>query len=142
MYRFKLRMPVGETHNVDPDDAANTKAALNRHGYYATPSGGEFGGWVDSAMFDGIRKFQKNNNLKVDGFMRPGGPTERALADGEEETTICEDCPPLNTNFGWRYINPSTAVAPNGKIHLCKKVFDEYGDFVECRWEEQGNSLV
>ena len=30
-------------------------------------------------MFDGIRRFQKANGLKVDGFIRPGGPTERAI---------------------------------------------------------------
>lgn len=31
-------------------------------------------------MFKGIRSFQKNNALKVDGFMRPEGPTEKAIS--------------------------------------------------------------
>jgi hypothetical protein len=30
-------------------------------------------------MFTGIRSFQKDNALKVDGFMRPEGPTEKAI---------------------------------------------------------------
>lgn len=30
-------------------------------------------------MFDGIKRFQKENRLKVDGLMRPGGPTETAI---------------------------------------------------------------
>lgn len=30
-------------------------------------------------MFNGIRRLQKDNSLKVDAFMRPGGPTETAI---------------------------------------------------------------
>lgn len=35
--------------------------------------------WTDDAMFDGIKRFQKENRLKIDGLMRPGGPTETAI---------------------------------------------------------------
>jgi hypothetical protein len=35
--------------------------------------------WTDDATFDGIKKFQQDNDLKVDGFMRPGGPTEQKM---------------------------------------------------------------
>lgn len=30
-------------------------------------------------MYDSIKRFQKANNLKIDGYMNPGGPTERAI---------------------------------------------------------------
>lgn len=35
--------------------------------------------WTDDAMFNGIRSFQKDHALKVDGFMRPEGPTEKTI---------------------------------------------------------------
>lgn len=57
----------------------NTKRALNQLGYYDIPPHRGIDDWTDDSMFDGIRRFQKANSLKVDAFMRPGGPTERAI---------------------------------------------------------------
>ncbi len=76
---FKLKEPMGTNYRVDPGDIVNTKQALTDLGYYKIPPHRGIDDWTDDAMFDGIRSFQKDNDLKVDGFMRPGGPTERTI---------------------------------------------------------------
>lgn len=76
---FKLHEPMGTNYVVTPSDIMNTKRALNQLGYYDVPPERGIDDWTDHAMFDGIRRFQKSNGLKVDGFMRPGGPTENAI---------------------------------------------------------------
>ncbi len=63
--------------------------------------------YPDTRMFDGLKAFQKENGLKIDGMMKPGGPTENTLAarspvfwckirgapHGDVEGTgICPDC--------------------------------------------------
>lgn len=75
---FKLKQPMGSNYRVDPGDIVNTKSALNELGYYQIPERG-LDDWTDDSMFQGIRSFQKANGLKVDGFMRPEGPTETAI---------------------------------------------------------------
>jgi peptidoglycan hydrolase-like protein with peptidoglycan-binding domain len=76
---FKLKQPMGTNYRVTATDITDTKRALNQLGYYNIPSHRGIDDWTDDAMFDGIRGFQKTNGLKVDGFMRPGGPTETAI---------------------------------------------------------------
>lgn len=61
--------------------------------------------WTAAATFDGIKAFQQDNGLKVDGFMRPGGPTERAmnasLIDSENKPGLGEgETPPLGSGKG------------------------------------------
>ncbi|WP_173976545.1 peptidoglycan-binding domain-containing protein [Magnetospirillum sp. LM-5] len=76
---FKLKDPMGTNYRVDPGDIMNTKRALNHLGYYDVPPHRGIDDWTDDAMFNGIRSFQKDNGLKVDALMRPGGPTEGAI---------------------------------------------------------------
>lgn len=76
---FKLKSPFGANYRVDPNDLMNTKRALSQLGYYDVPQHRGIDDWTDDATFDGIRRFQRDNGLKVDGFLRPGGPTERAM---------------------------------------------------------------
>ena len=76
---FKLKSPVGSNYRINPNDLTNTKQALNQLGYYNVPPHRGIDDWTDDAMFDGIRRFQGDNSLKIDGFMRPGGPTENAI---------------------------------------------------------------
>jgi hypothetical protein len=73
---FNLKQPMGKNYTVAPVDIVNTKAALTQLGYYRPPNEIGIQPWTDEAMFNGIMQFQKDNGLKVDGFMRPGGPTE------------------------------------------------------------------
>ncbi|HLO75563.1 MAG TPA: peptidoglycan-binding domain-containing protein [Magnetospirillum sp.] len=79
MSKFALKAPMGTNYRTEPSDILNTKQALNRLGYYDVPPGRGIDDWTDDAMFNGIRAFQKDNGLKVDGFMRPERPTETAI---------------------------------------------------------------
>lgn len=76
---FNLKKAMGTNYTADPSDIVNTKKALNQLGHYEVPPHRGIDDWTDDAMFNGIRAFQKDNGLKVDGFMRPGGPTESAI---------------------------------------------------------------
>ena len=76
---LKLKHPMDEYTSVDLGDIVPTKRALNQLGYYQPPIGNELGAWVDNNLFDGIRRFQRDNRLRVDGVMKPGGPTETAI---------------------------------------------------------------
>jgi peptidoglycan hydrolase-like protein with peptidoglycan-binding domain len=61
------------------------KSALAQTGHYQVP---DFGitPYPDTSMIDGIKKFQKENGLKVDGVMKPQGSTETAL--GQQTKSI------------------------------------------------------
>jgi hypothetical protein len=76
---FTLNQPIGTNYRADPDDIMNTKLGLNQLGYYKVPGHRGIDDWTDDAMFDGIRSFQKANGLKADAFMRPDGPTAKAV---------------------------------------------------------------
>lgn len=76
---FKLQREVSETTaNINPDDVFNVKKYLKNLGYYQEPEWG-MTKFTDNQMFGGIRKFQKDNHLKVDGVMKPEGETENAF---------------------------------------------------------------
>lgn len=80
--------------------------------YYQPLPGTEPGAFVDNDLFRGIKAFQRDHGLKVDGFMRPGGETEttlnaalrhadpsRPIPDGEGAN---DNQPPANENEqGW-----------------------------------------
>lgn len=75
---FNVGSTVSTSSNIKPDDVLKTKTALNAVGSYDVP---DFGitDIPDTGMIDGLKNFQANNGLKVDGVMKPGGPTENAL---------------------------------------------------------------
>jgi len=75
---FALNKPMSESTNLDFDDVSNAKTALQQLGYYETPRWG-LTHYPDEALFGGLRAFQRDQGLTVDGTMRPGGPTETAL---------------------------------------------------------------
>ena len=75
---FNVGATVSQSSNINADDVVKTKSALNAVGSYDVP---DFGitDIPDMGMIDGLKNFQANNGLKVDGVMKPGGPTENAL---------------------------------------------------------------
>jgi len=79
MSRFKLRKTISQSANADPNDLVSTKQALSALGYYPTPSDGVYGDWADRNLFTGIQRFQQKNGLRVDGVMKPNGPTETTI---------------------------------------------------------------
>ena len=55
-------------------------------------------------MYDGIRKFQEDHGLAVDGIMKPGGPTEKKLAGsplGSTTWTFSPTKPPNDCSGQW-----------------------------------------
>lgn len=69
-------------------------------GYYKEPEWG-MTKFSDGQMFEGIKKFQKDNNLQVDGVMKAGGETENAfnkvLRYGEYAATAAQQ----GLSYGW-----------------------------------------
>jgi hypothetical protein len=76
--KYELRAPLGSRYRADADDVWLTKIALKESGYYEEPKHG-LTPYPDAKLFDAIKEFQKDNNLKIDGYMRPGGETEDVL---------------------------------------------------------------
>jgi hypothetical protein len=75
---FALNTLLARISPADEDDVFNTKTLLNRIGYYDAPSYG-ITPYPDGRLFQSIARFQKDHDLTVDGWMKPGGETERAL---------------------------------------------------------------
>ena len=74
---FTLKRVVSQAR-ARPADVLNVKRALNHMGFYDVPDYG-MTPYADRTMFDGIRRFQRANGLRVDGVMRRGHATERAM---------------------------------------------------------------
>ncbi|WP_374303440.1 peptidoglycan-binding domain-containing protein [Ferrovibrio sp.] len=94
-----LQSPLGRDHVAEPADILDAKRALMALGYYQSLGGDPPGAWVDNELFTGIRKFQRDQGLKIDGLMRPGGETEAAMnaaLDQQPEPPANDDQPPAN----------------------------------------------
>jgi len=76
--RFGLRGPVAHNLAVDEQDTVDTKKALARLGHYSVPKWGVTP-YPDTAMFEGVKSFQRSQGLAVDGRMAKDGPTARLL---------------------------------------------------------------
>lgn len=71
---------VGNNQNNDPADVRTTKSNLQKAGYFsADDKESTDNPFLTRKMDEGIKKFQKDNNLKIDGIMKPSGETERTL---------------------------------------------------------------
>ena len=64
--------------NNDENDVIVTKRALDRLGYHHSGKAGPTC-FPDQEFFDGIRKFQKDQGLKIDGIVTVGGLTARVI---------------------------------------------------------------
>lgn len=77
---FSVGNTISQSSNTKPDDVLKTKNALVQTGYYKTPSFGITSS-PDMGMINGLKGFQKDNGLKVDGVMKPKGPTESKIGE-------------------------------------------------------------
>ncbi len=75
-FEHPLKSNVGSNHTNDPHDIVKTKRHLNKLGYFVEDTEGPF---ITKALENGIIKYQKDNNLRIDGVMKPGGETERSM---------------------------------------------------------------
>jgi len=98
--KLHLRAALSPDHLAEPDDILDTKKTLMALGYYQPLDGDQPGAWVDNSLFAGIRQFQRDNGLKVDALLRPGGPTEQAmnaaLGEAPQSPPANDDQPPAN----------------------------------------------
>ncbi len=78
---FDLDDWVGPQHPSGRGDVAKIEGILANSGDYSLERTQGPTGYWGLALDDGIRKYQKRNGLKVDGALRPGGPTIRHMAD-------------------------------------------------------------
>ena len=77
---FPLKRPVGLGQEPDDDDIINLKFTLNRLGFFDLPDHG-ITPMPEPAVTKAIKKFQTVNALDVDGTVKPGGATARAIGD-------------------------------------------------------------
>lgn len=86
MFDFlKLKKEVSETTaDIEPDDVLSVKQKLKGLGYYKEPEWG-MTKFTDNQMFDGIRSFQNDRKLKIDGVMKPDGETQNAVNSALKE---------------------------------------------------------
>lgn len=90
---YRLKKTLGSSYNTDLDDVWATKNNLNHRGYYAEPSYG-MNEYPDQHLFESIKRYQRDNKLRVDGIMKPDGETERHLLNGGKVamTYWCRQC--------------------------------------------------
>ncbi|MHA1575549.1 MAG: M23 family metallopeptidase [Alphaproteobacteria bacterium] len=75
-----LSQEISQDSNNSPSDILKTKKKLKKLKYYKEDDkAGGMHGYPDRGLFEGIEKFQKDNDLKIDGKMKPRGETEENL---------------------------------------------------------------
>lgn len=77
---FRLKKTIDPASNVDLDDVWSLKHAFQGIGYYRPPDFGMHE-YPDDGLFDGIKRFQKDQGLTVDGIMKPEGETATRLGE-------------------------------------------------------------
>jgi len=75
---FQLKKPIGPNHVVDPDDVVRIKTALVDLGFLEVPEEGVTP-WPGRPTIHAVADFQREKGLPVDGVVKPGGPTQRAI---------------------------------------------------------------
>jgi hypothetical protein len=80
-----LKNSVGNMMHNDEDDVTRVKNALHETGYSAKPAQN---GIIDQETDDTIRKFQREKGLKVDGYLMPGGETEKSINESILEKNL------------------------------------------------------
>ncbi len=71
-----IKNAVGNNMDNKQDDVIKTKAHFERMGRYNNKTKN---GYIDKELNSAIWNFQKENNLKQDGYMNPDGETEKTV---------------------------------------------------------------
>ncbi len=81
---IKIKSKVSRDSNVNLNDVSELKNSLIKQGYYNIP---EYGltPYPDRELFDAIKAFQRDHQLKVDGIVNPDGETIWALNNFVED---------------------------------------------------------
>ncbi|MCB1532009.1 MAG: peptidoglycan-binding protein [Alphaproteobacteria bacterium] len=113
-----LKKPVGNNLENDEGDVLETKKRLNRLGFFEKEQ--DPNGIITRDLDNGIKNFQKENGLRVDGLMFPGGETERALMVWSENPPIPQIKP-----------DPHNVPVPGRKPAQDKEIFDRLEDRIK-----------
>lgn len=73
---FKINLPIGDGYNSNPEEVKLLRKILHKLGYEDENTDFVF---FDKALNKNIRDFQKDQKLKVDGYLLPNGETERTI---------------------------------------------------------------
>jgi hypothetical protein len=78
---LNLKRGVGRGQENGEDDVLATDNALREIGAYTPPPeyADEPQSYTTGPMVEALEKYQEQNRLKIDGYAKPGGPTERAI---------------------------------------------------------------
>jgi hypothetical protein len=77
LFRRLLR-PVGNGRDNRQEDVLGVKRAMRTLGRYVEPGYG-MTGYIDRPLDQSIRNYQTDRGVRVDGYLSPGGETEREL---------------------------------------------------------------
>lgn len=82
---------IGSGFQSNPKEVITLRHVLNSIGYKDPNLGFEM---IDKNLDKNIKKFQKENNLKVDGVVTPNGETKERLHEiaVRSPTTRCQEC--------------------------------------------------
>lgn len=105
---FELTAGIGTNERNGRDDVAKIEQALSLTGDYDLARTEGPTGHFSDAKARAIMTFQRRNNLRVDGQIRPGGPTVRALRKQLVSTSPTRDVSPAGEK-------PAAGEAPGGR---------------------------
>ncbi len=77
---FTLNRVISRDTKTHPDDTSIIKGALTALGYYDDTETG-LSPYPDDQLFKSINSFQKDNKLKIDGVIKPDGPTQAKIKE-------------------------------------------------------------
>jgi peptidoglycan hydrolase-like protein with peptidoglycan-binding domain len=104
-----LNKRLSAQNSVDRDDVIVTKGALQQLGYYE-PWDGKINSFTDNQLFNGIKAFQEDHGLTVDGYMDPEGETATEIG-----RILFSDAPFDEARWGGRRPVPPRKDPPDGK---------------------------
>jgi len=77
---FSLKTTVAKNTQSDLEDQVLIKTAMTALGYYDDTETG-LNPYADKKLFHSVKDFQKDNDLKVDGVIKPDGPTQKTIKE-------------------------------------------------------------
>lgn len=160
---ISLAQTLASTDDNNVKDTLLVKTALEALGYYfrTAVEDKELNPFPNEELFDAVKEFQRDNNLKVDGIIKPGGETEKAMNNYMPESAIGEgakevarsikgvyDTYKAYTSFEdknfiydkYRHAYVSCKGAQNGE--LAQKVTKSMGNLLEWRQVKEGIDTV
>lgn len=110
-----IKSAVGNNMDNHEEDVLKVKGGLSRAGYfkniYDEP---EPHGFITKEMDIGIRNFQKDKGLKIDGILLPRGETEHALRSHVKRISEKIEREELPSQLGNQRLIPGTNIIDKG----------------------------